>query len=106
MTMTRKRLSKVLPMLFFAACTPSVDDVREAIGEANHCETVDDCVDLGAQCPFGCSVLVNASEADAIGALIEDYLSGQSTTCSYGCPSNRSLLCEEGVCTDTGEIEG
>lgn len=73
---------------------PTESEVERAISAANHCKTTADCVDLGGHCPFGCQVVVNASEAPRVRALIEAY----PAPCVYRCAAPDPVACVEGRC--------
>lgn len=90
--------ASILIFLLFSACAPSAETVETAIDEANYCDTEEDCVDLGAICPFDCYILVNESEAEEVQSLIDDFLKHQTSICFYSCISLGNIVCEEGSC--------
>jgi len=95
----------MIALLFLlAACT--TDSVENAIEDANYCETVDECVDIGSYCPFGCTILVNEAEADRIERKIEAWDAVHPGQCMYDCVAISGYDCAEGKCVtiegDTG----
>lgn len=77
---------------------PTEDEVLAEIEAANHCEAAGDCVDLGSQCPFGCWILVNAEEADAVQAAIDAWYDAGNQPCDYSCAPRGEIQCDGGRC--------
>jgi hypothetical protein len=95
--MMRTFLLPITAVFLLAACTassPSEAEIKDAIVEANYCETADDCVDVGGKCPFDCYIFVNEAEADRIGAMVEWYQS----TCTYSCLAINGVDCINNTC--------
>lgn len=92
--------SVILPLSFacaslaLIACSSQETTVRQAIEEANYCETAGDCVLVGSKCPFGCYIYANAQEADHIRGLVDDY----ESQCVYGCIQSSGVECRENTC--------
>ena len=85
--------------LLLMACWPSESDVKDEIDAANYCTVTTDCADVGTDCPFGCNILVNASEAERIQELINDYHSGRpNEECMYDCVASYGIECRAGKC--------
>lgn len=77
-------------------CSPSESDIKQEIESARACQADTDCVDVGTACPFGCSIVVNKSDADHI----RDLLDGYTSTCAYDCAQPTSTVCEKNLCTN------
>ena len=92
-------LLSVLCVLWFvgAGCGMSSDYIKEEIKNAKACDTAEDCVSVGSKCPFGCSIVVNKTNADRIKSLVDGY----STNCQYDCLPSDKIVCEEGQCKQT-----
>ena len=88
----------VLPLL--TACAGEEARIRSAINDANYCETKDDCVFIGAKCPFDCYIYVNTAEADRIKEMVDGYAS----TCQYSCVQSFGVECRNKVCKAITEI--
>jgi hypothetical protein len=80
--------------LLAVACAPSEDHIQDEIDEANHCASASECVDVGTHCPFGCNILVHASEA----ARIRDLLDDHEESCVYDCMAPTTIECVAGRC--------
>ncbi len=90
-----KHLPLVLGFLLLTACAQSEEaQIKEQIAEANYCETADDCVDVGAKCPFDCYIFVNKSEAERIKSMVDGYQS----TCEYSCIAMTGVECVAKKC--------
>ena len=81
-----------------AACSPTEEEVRQEIQDANHCDVPTDCVNVGGRCPFGCDTWVNAAEEERILDLIEEYRASASPHCDYSCEEPAPPDCVEGEC--------
>lgn len=81
--------------LFCVACGVSEAEVREEIRRANYCTTAADCGNAGSVCPYGCDILVNKSQVDAIAARLR---ATSNDTCLYDCAQLKSIACESQVC--------
>lgn len=92
-------------LLLLLACVTE-EAVDRAIDEANYCEAVSDCVNLGSHCPFECYVLVNAAEADRIESLIERYEAQHTWQCMYDCVAIEGFDCAEGKCIPIPSSDG
>jgi hypothetical protein len=79
------------------ACAPSESAIREAIDEASYCDVAEDCANAGGQCPFGCDVLVNASEVEVIRDLMARYAE-RGAECLYDCAALVEIRCDAGTC--------
>lgn len=87
----------ILGLCLLAACSPSPTSeqgIKNAIGEANYCDTKDDCVLVGSKCPFDCYIYANASEADRIRTLVDGF----ESTCQYSCIASDGVECVAGKC--------
>lgn len=89
------RITTLLAAGLLASCAVSDDSIREEIAIANTCTQASDCVDVGSYCPFGCDILVNASQADRIQSLLESH---EDNSCAYDCAAISWISCEAGVC--------
>jgi hypothetical protein len=78
----------------FSGCT-SEASIRAEIASANTCTQATDCVSVGTYCPYGCDILVNASQADRIQSLLESH---NDNTCQYDCASLSWISCDAGAC--------
>jgi hypothetical protein len=90
--------------LLLIACI-SEQSVKSEIEEARVCSTANDCVGLGAHCPFGCDVVVNKTEAERIQDLMNQYSDAQNGgECLYDCLQSGPIVCDAGLCgtEDTG----
>jgi hypothetical protein len=82
------------------ACGPTADDIRAEITAAGYCDAPADCVSVGAYCPFGCQIPVNAEEEERIRNLILDYYDAHpGEQCMYDCIGTAGFDCVEGSCT-------
>lgn len=92
------KLSAALPLSFafltLIGCTSQETTVRQAIEEANYCETAEDCVLVGSKCPFGCYIYANAQEAERIRALVDGF----ESQCVYGCIQSSGVECRGNRC--------
>jgi hypothetical protein len=96
---TRRLVAMLACGLGLAACGPSESHVKEEIELANYCSAVSDCASLGSDCPFGCTILVNAAEAERIQELIDDYHAAHATEeCMYDCVASYGTECRGGKC--------
>lgn len=86
----------LLPLLF--ACGMSEEEINDEIDDANYCEVVEDCEEIGTYCPFGCYITVNSAEAKRIKEMVEDYTSKPFRSCDYKCMEWEALECVEGSC--------
>ena len=85
----------LLLCLFCASCGVSEAEVREEIRRANFCTTAADCGSAGTVCPYGCDILVNKSQVDAIAARLS---ATSKSTCVYDCAQLKSIACENQIC--------
>ena len=93
------RVGALLCSLALVACAPSESEVKDEIDAANYCSVVSDCVSLGSDCPFGCTILVNAADAARIQELIDDYHSAHpGEECMYDCVASYGTECRAGKC--------
>lgn len=92
----------IVSIILLSACA-SADTSRDPVSEegikaeivkANYCETADDCVDVGAKCPFDCYILTNKAEALRIKKLVDAFPS----QCEYSCIAIKGIECAENVC--------
>ncbi|MCC6527204.1 MAG: hypothetical protein IT373_31435 [Polyangiaceae bacterium] len=82
-----------------AACGPTEQHVKDELAAANYCAAASECVNVGSQCPFGCYLLVNVAEADAMRELLEDYRNAPSSSeCMYDCVAMTTIECVAGKC--------
>jgi hypothetical protein len=94
------RLTPTLTVTLFAtmalaSCSASAEQtIKDEIVKANHCETVDDCVDAGGKCPFDCYIFVHKDEVSRIRSLVERYQS----TCTYSCIAIDGVDCVGNKC--------
>ena len=83
-----------------AACGgPTAEQVRTAISDSTACEAVEECVDLGSHCPFGCQVVVHEDYAEDIQAMMDDYYATTQEVCAAACAESSGIDCLEGTCT-------
>ena len=87
-------LMLTMPLLTTCAPRSTQAEVEAALSDANYCEVADDCVGVGAVCPFGCNLLVNEAEKEAVLALLSEY----EPECFYKCEPALGLDCEAGRC--------
>jgi hypothetical protein len=108
------RVSVLLSILVLGACTgasttpsthsgdpaaPTTEEVEALIASANYCDDATDCVDIGATCPFGCWILVNAAEADEVEAAIGAWAAAGTSSCTFSCANRGEISCSaSGVC--------
>jgi hypothetical protein len=59
----------------------SEEFIQGEIDKANYCDVNEDCISLGAKCPFGCEIYVNEKEV----AKIEEILRSYPDDCIYDC---------------------
>jgi hypothetical protein len=78
-------------------CAPSDKDIQAEIEAARACADVSECVDIGGECPFGCSIVVNKGSA----ARIKELLKGHNETCAYDCVATSGIECKAGLCAAT-----
>lgn len=90
----RSILLSVVPLLLLTACASSEAKVKQAIAEANYCETAEDCELVGSKCPFDCYIYANAKEADRIRTMVNEFPS----QCEYACVASYGVQCIEHVC--------
>ena len=84
-------------LCILAGCAPSPtseEGIKQAIEEANYCETKDDCVMVGSKCPFDCYIYANKSEADRIRTMVDGF----NSTCEYSCIASDGVECLAGKC--------
>lgn len=87
----------ILSLCVLAGCTPSPTSevgIKNAIAEANYCETKDDCVLVGSKCPFDCYIYSNAAEANRIRTMVDGFPSD----CTYSCIATDGVECIAGKC--------
>lgn len=101
MYLMTKHLPLFLGFLLLTACAPSDEaKIKQAIAEANYCETAADCVDVGAKCPFDCYIFVHKNEAERIKAMVDGYQS----TCAYSCMAMTGVECIAKKCQVTTDM--
>lgn len=59
--------------------------LMKKIDEANYCNNDNECVNIGAICPFGCSIYVNHNEVDNIKQIINKFRKIKKNNCEYMC---------------------
>lgn len=92
----KKILLSIAGAALLAACTQNQEaQIKQAIAEANTCETAADCVDIGAKCPFDCYIFVNKNESERIKTLVDGYPS----QCEYSCLAISGVDCVDRKCT-------
>ena len=94
-----KYLSSILVALLAACGGPTAEAVRTAISDSTACEAVEECVDLGSHCPFGCQVVVHEDYAEDIFAMMDEYYATTEEVCSALCAEPSGIDCLEGTCT-------
>lgn len=96
----------VLGLTILTACSApspaSEEGIRDAITEANYCETKEDCVLVGSKCPFDCYIYANKSEADRIRTMVDGFPSD----CTYSCIATEGVDCIANVCVAIPEGAG
>lgn len=98
----RLSLLPLVGLVFLSACangdttyTPTSEQgIKQELAKANYCESVSDCVDVGAKCPFGCYLYVNKDEAPRLKPMIEGFQS----TCQYSCIAIKGVECVQNKC--------
>ena len=91
----------IIGVLIFLFCTgPTEKKVNQEIKNANFCSTLDDCVDIGGSCPFGCTILINKNEETRIRDLISEYYKNKIGlgTCVYDCLQLKGITCVDNKC--------
>lgn len=68
--------------------------IRYQIDAANYCQEARDCSRVEGNCPFGCNIYVNNSEADRI----EELIQNTPRECEYRCPAADQVVCEANKC--------
>lgn len=86
----------VLAAIVLAGCSGQGKEsaMRQALAEANYCETTDDCAMITGVCPFDCYVLMNKAQSGAIMAKLSTY----ETNCTYSCMRAPAYECTEKKC--------
>jgi hypothetical protein len=69
----------IIAIILLAGCTQA--QIQKEIQKANYCNNVEECVNIGSKCPFGCDIHVNEKEAERIRQLVGSY----ESNCVYGC---------------------
>lgn len=90
--------SSTLLGLVLTACLPTENKVQAEIDDAAFCDVPEDCVSVGSQCPFGCNILVNESEAERIDGLLDRYNRSHPVSCVYDCAAMLDVACEQNQC--------
>jgi hypothetical protein len=73
--------------------------VERAIVDAGYCEVDADCVAISGECPFGCWVVINATEVDDIERRMERYRQQRvGAQCVYDCAPAGPVRCDAGAC--------
>jgi len=81
-------------LLVLSSCQSAENRIKEEIEKANYCNTKDDCVLAGSECPFGCYIYVNVDEAERITRIIDNF----ESRCIYSCISCPDVECSESKC--------
>ena len=89
-------MARLLLFLLLPGCLTEAA-ISTRIAASDDCQTVDDCVNLGNICPFGCNLLVNADRADALREDIARYLES-AESCSLECEPVAAMACEAFHC--------
>jgi hypothetical protein len=93
------RLFSPLLLLLAAGCT-SEDDVSEAIDAAAACSAETVCVSIGSYCPWGCNIVVDRDEAEAVWDAISAYWESHAyEACDQICGPIAAISCDGGRCT-------
>ncbi|MBN1941478.1 MAG: hypothetical protein JW772_04830 [Candidatus Diapherotrites archaeon] len=89
----------ILLAILFGGCI-SDSSVKQRLAVTNYCDSAEDCVNIGSYCPFGCHILVNKKEADALLNLIDLYYSSESSgpVCIYECTAPGKISCKNRKC--------
>jgi len=85
-------------LCILAGCAPSATSeqgIKNAIEQANYCETKEDCVLVGSKCPFDCYIYSNKAEADRIRTMVDGF----DSQCTYSCIASDGVECVSGKCT-------
>lgn len=92
--MEKKLILACAGLTLLVGCQSGEQDVKDAIAEANYCETVTDCVDVGGKCPFDCYIFVNEKESGRIKTLVEGF----DSQCTYSCMALKGVACDNHKC--------
>ena len=92
--MRRAFLFLIFLNVLLAGCINAETKINNAIGDANYCETKDDCKLIGSKCPFGCYIYVNGVEAGRISKLVDSY----ESRCIYQCIQCTDVACVDNKC--------
>ena|SRR3989338_5127630 len=84
----------LISIILISGCSRSKSYIQQEIVKANYCETNEDCVSAGGQCPFGCYIYVNKNEVSRIKNLISSYKSN----CIYDCMYCPTVECKNNKC--------
>lgn len=90
------RLHLALALAATSGCRTEAQ-VARSIAAANRCEVVEDCVDVGSACPFGCAIYVHRAEAEQIRAELERWSQSRGA-CVYDCAPVVGVTCESNRC--------
>ncbi len=90
----KKAVLILLLFIFLSGCSPTPEQIRDEIDQANYCITDYDCINAGSKCPFGCNIYVNKEKAGKIINLLDSV----DVACLYGCVDCPDVACNEGKC--------
>ncbi|MFH1064260.1 MAG: hypothetical protein V1729_04225 [Candidatus Woesearchaeota archaeon] len=90
----KKVVLMLLLFIFLVGCSPTPDQIRKEIDQANYCNTKEDCRDAGDLCPYGCNIYVNK---DKVGKIM-NLLDSVDVACMYGCVECPDVECKESKC--------
>jgi hypothetical protein len=90
-------LGLALGFVLVPGCAPSEQEIKDEIEAAGACAAASECVNIGAECPFGCAIVINKGSV----AHIKQLLAGHNEPCAYDCLATAGVECKAGRCAAT-----
>ena len=78
------------------------EELRVFVAARQACHAAADCTNVGGSCPFGCTIPVAQSAADAVTQKLATLVKRQQqagTNCAYRCMAPQPPACVEGRCS-------